>query len=184
MVADMRPTDVLRAEHEHILKACSVLHAMAAHLEKGGAIAIDEASIIVDFIRFYADGLHHVKEERVLFPAMIEAGLPHRGGPITVMLNEHELGRRHVGGMVNALQALQTSAGRASFALAARNFADLLEPHIAKENNVLFMMAEQLLENDAPLLKAYAEREAEARQECGDKPTHEAALAALSTRWL
>ncbi len=157
---------------------------MAAHLEKGGALAIDEASTIVDFVRFYADGLHHVKEERVLFPAMIEAGLPHRGGPITVMLNEHELGRRHVGAMVNALPALQTSAGRVAFALAARHFADLLEPHIAKENNVLFTMAEGLLSDDAPLLKAYAEQEAEARQMCGEKTPHERGLEALSKRWL
>lgn len=182
----MRPTEILRAEHEHILRACAVLHAMAAQLDKGGELAVGDATLIVDFIRHYADGLHHAKEEHVLFPALIDAGLPGDGGPIAVMLNDHERGRGHVQGMLAALPSLQTPGGRGSFAASARGFADLLQGHIAKENNVLFVMAERMLPatTDGALLSGYAVREAEARKTCGEKAAHEGALAELSGRWL
>ena len=83
MVFSMRPTDVLRNEHDHILRACAILHAMAAKLEAGGDVPADDASLAVDFVRYYADGLHHAKEEQVLFPALLGAGMPRNGGPIT-----------------------------------------------------------------------------------------------------
>lgn len=182
----MRPTDVLRDEHEHILRGCAVLHAMAERLEAGGEVDAKDAATIVDFIRFYADGLHHAKEEHVLFPALTDAGMPRNGGPVAVMLYEHDRGREHVAGMLASLEKLATPGGRETFAENARGFANLLDQHIGKENGVLFMMADRLLPStdDAPLLDAYATREAEARSVCGDKPTHEAKLADLVRRWL
>jgi len=182
----MRPTDILRTEHEQLLRACAILENMAERFEQGTAVDSADATRIVDFVRFYADGLHHAKEEDVLFPALEAAGMPREGGPIGVMLREHERGREHVAGMFAALRALDSESGRASFAKSARGFAGLLEQHIAKENNVLFMMAERLLRpaTEAALLDGYAMREASARAACGDKATHEATLAELSQRWL
>ncbi len=184
--SSMRPTDVLRAEHDHILRGCAILEAMANKLDDGAAVPVEDATAIVDFIRFYADGLHHAKEEHVLFPAMEEAGLPRDGGPIGVMLFEHERGREQVAKMLAAIPALATPTGRRGFVEGARNFATLLEQHIAKENMVLFVMAERLLGplRDTAILNAYAEREGAARAICGDKATHEAKLAELTRRWL
>lgn len=181
----MRPTEILRAEHEHILRACAVLHAMAARLENGGELPAGDATLIVDFIRQYADGWHHVKEENVLFPALTDAGLPSGGGPIAVMLNDHEIGREFVKELLAALPSLQTPIGRSTFATGARGFANLLQAHISKENAVLFVMAERMLPatTDGALLSAYAVREAEARKTCGDKAAHERALAELAQRW-
>lgn len=178
----MRPTDVLRAEHDHILRACAVLDAMAGKLESGAAVDAADAKAVTDFVRLYADGLHHAKEEHVLFPAMEAAGMPRNGGPIAVMLHDHETGRAHVAGMVAAVE----NGVDASFAMHARGFASLLTQHIAKENNVLFMMASRILpeSSDERILAAYAEREAEARKVCGEKSTHEGKLSELSQRWL
>jgi len=177
----MRPTDILRAEHDHILRGCAVLRAMAETIEGGGKVPVEDATAIVDFVRFYADGLHHAKEEHVLFPAMEEAGMPRNGGPIAVMMMEHEHGRAHVAGMLQSL-----SSRPASFAEHARGFANLLEQHIAKENNILFKMAERILDRafEVGLLEAYADREAEAGKVCGDKPSHESKLNEISRRWL
>ena len=54
------------------------------------AADLDDA---MDFIKTFADSCHHAKEEDLLFPAMGEAGFPSRGGPVGVMLMEHEQGR-------------------------------------------------------------------------------------------
>jgi hemerythrin-like domain-containing protein len=170
----VQATDILRGEHEHILRACAILERMAARV---GDVDASDATAIVDFVRFYADGMHHAKEENVLFPALEAAGMPRRGGPIGVMLGEHERGREHVGGMLDAVTSFHTVEGRTAFADSARGFAALLEHHIAKENNVLFMMADRLLGrgDETPLLEAYAARDVE-------KATHESILAELSQR--
>lgn len=159
---------------------------MAKRLETGGELPRADAVAIVEFVTLYADGLHHAKEEQVLFPALEEEGMPRAGGPIAVMLMEHERGREYVAGMRSALGALADRNGKAAFAHAASGFADLLEHHIAKENMVLFAMADRMLpqSRDTQLLSAYADREASARTACGDKATHEASLNELSRRWL
>ncbi|MGD0266766.1 MAG: hemerythrin domain-containing protein, partial [Candidatus Methylomirabilota bacterium] len=36
---------------------------------------------------------HHGKEENLLFKTMVDRGFPRQGGPIAVMLHEHETGR-------------------------------------------------------------------------------------------
>lgn len=189
VAASMRPTDVLRGEHEHILRACAVLDAMAERVESGEQVSGPDAAAIVDFVRRYADGLHHSKEERVLFPALERAGMPRQSGPIAVMLLEHERGRDHLAMMHAALPSMESAenpVARESFAEGARGFAALLTQHIAKENNILFAMADRMLsaEDDAALLEAYAAREAEAQGTLGDKTTHETTLRALSARWL
>jgi hemerythrin-like domain-containing protein len=57
----------------------------------------------LDFIRHFADECHHFKEEQVLFPAMEEHGIPKEGGPIGMMLIEHEEGRGYVRDMAAAI---------------------------------------------------------------------------------
>jgi len=43
----------------------------------------------IGFLKEFADKCHHGKEEGLLFPALIQAGLPEKGGPIGVMLADH-----------------------------------------------------------------------------------------------
>jgi hemerythrin-like domain-containing protein len=142
----MEAIEILMAEHRLILRGIDALVAFAEEARRGGG---DRAELrrFVTFIREYADGLHHGKEEDVLFAAMVEAGFPAQAGPIAVMLHEHDLGRRHVA----ELSAL--AVGDAPFAAAeaerlhdaALGYAGLLRGHIHKEDAVLYPMAEQRL---------------------------------------
>lgn len=102
----------------------------------------------VDFIRNFADGCHHAKEEDHLFPALERAGVPREGGPIGCMLNEHEQGRAYVATIVTNLDAAATgdSAAISAVRRAASGYVALLRMHIQKEDNVLFVMAEQALD--------------------------------------
>jgi hemerythrin-like domain-containing protein len=133
-----RPTDILRAEHQLILRALDVLAAAATLSERGAEMPDAWWSDAVAWIREFADRNHHGKEEDRLFPALVKAGVPKDGGPVGVMLAEHVEGRKLVG-------AIEAASG-ASRARAARGFVNLLRAHIDKEDNVLFNIADGVLD--------------------------------------
>ena len=78
-----------------------VLSVSAFRVEKGQDIPKDFFPRAVDFIRNFADRTHHGKEEDNLFPALEQHGMPRQGGPVGVMLDEHDQGR----GLVSTLKA-------------------------------------------------------------------------------
>jgi len=138
----MTATDDLRAEHEGILRMLDILRAIAKRIQAGTAVPTAQLLDIIEFLQVFADKCHHGKEEDILFPALEEGGLPREGGPIGVMLHEHALGRGHIRDMAAALAG---GGGLAAFAPPALAYVELLTRHIAKENDVLFVMAERML---------------------------------------
>ncbi len=147
----MEATKILMDEHRVIERVLDALEAAARRLRDGDAVPPDLFMRAAEFIKGFADGCHHQKEEGVLFPAMQSAGIPGEGGPIGVMLAEHQEGRRLTGAMRGAAERLAGGDGRARAEVvqAALEYVDLLRAHIAKEDNVLFPMAEQVLEAPA-----------------------------------
>lgn len=143
----MYATQQLRDEHEGILVMLSVLDHLGHELLQGRQVNLTHLEQILDFLRTFADTCHHGKEEALLFPALQQAGLPTDGGPIGVMLHEHTIGREHIRGMREALDGLRANVPDAgpTFARHALAYVSLLRDHIAKENNVLFAMAERML---------------------------------------
>lgn len=143
----MRPTEILSGEHRVIETVLDVLERMAHDAFDRGVIDVPAANQVVEFLREFADRRHHGKEEARLFPAMEAAGLPPHQGPTAVMRHEHEVGRAEVRRMAAALRDFEEAKGGAAdaFAFAARTFADLLREHIAKEDQVLFPMADRML---------------------------------------
>jgi len=135
--------DDLMHEHEAILFTLKVLGKMEAIAEKGQALDAEDAAALIGFLKEFADKCHHGKEEGILFPALEKAGVAKEGGPIGVMLREHEMGRELIRGMDEAIR--RRPADPAAFAKAAGSYAQLLTQHIDKENNVLFTMAERVL---------------------------------------
>jgi len=159
----MKATEILIREHELILRGVAVLERMARRANSGQAVPPGDARSIIEFIRKFADGCHHAKEEGVLFPAMIAAGIPSQGGPVAVMLDEHDQGRAAVKAMDAAVAGFGSDQGALeAFASAAFAYTSLLTNHIFKENNVLFRMADQVIpaSQDAEMVAAYDEHEA------------------------
>lgn len=143
----MYASSVLKDEHRGIEKMLRALSREAGRLEAGERVdpAIIEQGI--DFLRNFADQCHHTKEEKELFPALEKAGVPVEGGPIGVMLADHEQGRDYIRAMAQALDAykLGDSAAAAQLAGSIRGYVELLTAHIWKEDNVLFAMADRVL---------------------------------------
>ena len=107
----------------------------------------------------------NAKEEELLFAKMQERGMPVRGGPIAVMLQEHDEGRRRVKAVAEALP--QAGSGNASALASVRSnllaYVQLLRAHIDKEDNVLYPMADRLFtpEDQRELTEAFEKVEAE-----------------------
>ena len=135
------PTDVLRDEHRVILRALDVLDAAASLLARGRPLPEGWWPEIIGWLRSFADKNHHAKEEVSLIPAMVKAGVPSDGGPIGVMLEEHERGRA----LIRAMEAGDPAARAAK----AREYVALLREHIDKENGVLFPQADAVLDEAA-----------------------------------
>lgn len=143
----MEAIENLMSEHRVIERACDALAAFADETRRRTSDDKEELGRFVEFIREFADGCHHGKEEGILFKAMVEAGFPSQGGPIAVMLHEHDVGRAFVKrlGELAAQPAPWSAEDREALAEAAHGYANLLRQHIHKEDNILYPMAEQHL---------------------------------------
>ena len=140
----MKPTATLIEEHEVILRMLDV----AEHEAQGqGALDAGKIEGLINFFATFADRLHHAKEETLLFPRLEERGMPHDGGPIAIMLMEHDEGRAFLKAAREALPRAGQGDAKAiaKVRAAMQNFVELLRAHIHKENMVLFRMADQLL---------------------------------------
>jgi len=137
-------TDLMN-DHEAILTALDIFSKILDKIQKENNADPDELLDFIDFLKEFADKCHHGKEEGILFPAMIAAGVPDRGGPIGVMMSEHIQGRGYIHDMVEALEEPEDYP---SFEKAGRAYIELLRMHIQKENSVLFPMADRVI---APL---------------------------------
>lgn len=136
----MRPIDLLMQEHRAIEAVLDSLSEFAAQLEGGAAPPVDDLARLVEWVRGYADAAHHAKEEDILFEAMARAGMPGDDGPVGMMLEQHEEGRRLVDALSEAVGPW-TDAERRRVARAANDYADLLRGHIRAEDEMLYPMA-------------------------------------------
>lgn len=135
-------TQDLRKEHDAILHVLNILDKMTATNTVEDAIKVQYYRELVYFLQIFADKCHHGKEENYLFEELSGKGLSKAGGPIGVMLQEHIQGREYIAHMNKSLE----SNDIAEFTMAALKYRDLLQSHIAKENDVLFVMADKLLD--------------------------------------
>jgi hemerythrin-like domain-containing protein len=146
-------TQNLINDHVHILRLIEVMERITESTDPN----VEHLELIVKVIREFADGLHHAKEEQLLFPLMVQKGFSNQTGPVAVMLNDHAEGRNFVKGMAENISRFQhgDQASLQSIYSNMRGYADLLKNHIAKENNVLFPMADNafnLSEKEALML--------------------------------
>ncbi|HUL60202.1 MAG TPA: hemerythrin domain-containing protein [Anaeromyxobacteraceae bacterium] len=147
----MDAIETLMTEHRLIEAVLDAMVGFADEIRRRNATDKEELGRFVAFLREFADGCHHGKEEDVLFAAMVANGFPKDGGPIAVMLHEHTQGRA----LIRALARKAEQAGdwsgedRQAIADAAAAYGSLLHAHIHKEDAILYPMAEQHLPPEA-----------------------------------
>jgi hemerythrin-like domain-containing protein len=161
-------TGNLENDHIHILQLTEIMKRMTS-LEVPD---IGHIETVVDVIKNFADGIHHAKEENLLFPKLEEKGFSPHQGPVAVMLHEHTEGRNYVKGIVENL-SLYRSGNMGAVKDIYKNmlaYSNLLDNHITKENNILFRMADNVLSNEeqSTLLSQFENEEQNSKS--GKKP--------------
>ncbi len=153
----MNAINELLTEHEAVRLTLSILEKIGQHIESTSQI--DNPQHVEQLFEFYmtfVDQCHHGKEEALLFPALEQVGISREGGPVGVMLKEHQQGRDLVAKMKNDLSHYLSGNTQAAMDLKkhADDYIALLSLHIDKENHVLFPMAvKHLSENTLAAMK-------------------------------
>jgi DUF438 domain-containing protein len=137
-------TDLLMQDHETTERVIDgVTKAFAEPTGPARGLIADA----VEYFAGYVDQCHNKKEENHLFPLIERLGIPRHGGPLAVMLGEHEesraligefasLGRAYAAGDASVLDALQHAFDA---------YSTLLKNHFWKENDILYPMARRVM---------------------------------------
>ena len=134
-------TQDLEIDHVQILRLIEVMERITESADPN----VEHLELIVKVIREFADGLHHAKEEKLLFPLMVQKGFSNESGPVAVMLLDHAEGRNFVIEMAENISRFQHGDKAVLQGIYSNmlGYADLLKNHIGKENKVLFRMADK-----------------------------------------
>jgi len=143
----MKATQQLKEEHEEIKILLNIMEKISKEVGGGKILNTEHFGKILEFVKGFADKNHHGKEETILFPAMQAKGISLKGGPIGVMIHEHDLGRDFIKSLTQSFEAykLNITAGTLQMFASMLNYVNLLRSHIEKENNILFNMADKVL---------------------------------------
>lgn len=138
------PIEVLLGEHRTILLVLDEVERESRRVEADGAMREAFWQDLLRFLDEFDAGLHHQKEEDLLFPALESVGLSPERGPTAVLRDEHLRSRFWRNRLETALQ----QRDRARLAVAAGQYVDLTRAHVLKENQILFPLAARLLGDD------------------------------------
>ena len=117
-----------------------------------------------DYVSDYVDGCHNKKEENHVFPMAERCGIPRHGGPLAVMLAEHEASQELLGNLQGLIE--RYVAGEHGVLDELRGTYDeytaLLKSHFWKETDILYPMVRRAIDDGdaAALLKGIEETEA------------------------
>jgi len=148
----MKSIELLVNEHKNIKRMLSVVKEVSYQIYEHKAVELDDFDLMIDFIRNYADKHHHEKEENILFDEMGKhLGEAIVDGPLLAMFSEHDLGRMYVSNLEEAVTAVKNGNDRKNIDIItnARAYADLLDRHIDKEDNTIYVFGENNLSEDS-----------------------------------
>ena len=140
--------EVMVKEHELISRMLKVMRQACYGILNGEDVCVADLYEMANFVKNYADGHHHDKEEKFLFKAM-EENLGALGKKLirTGMLVEHDLGRLYMSDLREALKKFEAGDDESRLDIIASmiSYTHLLDRHIDKENNVIYTFAERKL---------------------------------------
>jgi hemerythrin-like domain-containing protein len=158
-----RPTHQLRHEHRVIEQAMRALEGICFRMRAGDWVPDEDLAKLLDFIRNFADGIHHTKEEAHLFPALEQIGIKDEDGPLAFLRSEHRAERRLLSELARAAEGYRCDpASGEIFVKAAFQFKGHLIGHMQQEEAILFMLAEEMLDDQTKgsLIRAFAGEDA------------------------
>jgi DUF438 domain-containing protein len=151
-----RWSELLRQDHDTTEK---MLAAVEAALMGPDGPPPPVVSSVLEYVTVYVDRCHNQKEEQHLFPLIEARGVPRKGGPLGIMLEEHDRARKLLAELTPLAQAYSSAdkSARSSLRKVFVEYTTLVKEHFWKENDILYPMAMRVLrdEDDAALVKGF-----------------------------
>lgn len=146
MIDTKKPTEMLKDEHQAVLKKLTALEGDINRLDKREEISAELKELAAFFeTEFWT---YFDKEEMALFPEF-DSFMPHGAGPLTVMMEEHRVLRNTNEVMQEAiaryLNGADDVATKQTINQNGSHFINFLRSHINKEDGILFAMADMHL---------------------------------------
>lgn len=135
----------LGREHRTIDAVLAALERLAGKLERGDAVDSHPFLRILTFLRGFADGYHHEREELVLLKGLAAVEYASSSGVLEFVREEHRK-ERGLLARLEAAVAMATSWSadtKRAIADAARALAVFEREHMARESELLFPSAER-----------------------------------------
>ena len=141
--ASTRAIELIKQEHRALARVLGAMQALVArHRDAGEARNFELFDAMLNYIENVPDRLHHPKEDRVLFAALLR----HAGAGrklISELAREHARGEPMITALRGAFQAFSygTANGLNQFATAVDDFAEFYWEHMRKEEEQLLPLA-------------------------------------------
>ena len=123
-------TTSLRRDHELIEKVIKAMQSTIELLNNNTKIPESILLPVIDFSKNFTDVCHHTKEEKSLFPALEQAGMPTKMGPIAMMLIDHQRSREIGNEMENSAKQYLSSGNSEKLISDMQLYVDLSLIHI------------------------------------------------------
>lgn len=149
----MYGVEILKAEHQNILHFTEILEENMVNVLDGEEIDLPYLRHAVKFIREYADGHHHQKEEEYLFKVMLdEIGDLAEKVITTGMMIEHDIARLTVSELTEAIDAYEkdpSTSNKLDIIGHTMSYVYQIRRHIEKEDEAIFGFANRMLSEES-----------------------------------
>lgn len=138
----MMPIAPLMIEHRLIERMIIIVEEQTAHFRQTGEVDLVFLDSLIDFIRFYADKVHHGKEEDILFAELRKKDItPAHKAVMEELLQEHRSARA-LAGQLDAVTESYRSGDKGSLpeiCTILEGLSSIYRGHIIKEDRHFFL---------------------------------------------
>ena len=149
----MRSSEILQEETQSIERMLNVLDRMCRRMERGENIDPKHLRKTLNFFKIFVDQCHNSKEENLLFPRLVQAGMTEQECGLEIMTKENALCRNIMLKMDAAIKRYQEGDPDASSEIAslARDYLELETKRLELETTRVIPMAKKYLSDDIQL---------------------------------
>ncbi|MDD5132457.1 MAG: hemerythrin domain-containing protein [bacterium] len=144
-MAIMKPTEILRKEHDNIKVMLEIFERLVFKLEATEGASLEHVEQALNYLELYVGKCHFGKEEELFYPALEKIGIPKDGGPLGAMIQEHDSCRVNMKEMRMWFEKYKTGDHTVANNIVkpGHKYVITLRTHFDTEANILFPMADK-----------------------------------------
>lgn len=143
--------EILEREHRVMYEVLAAAEKECAYIDETGDCHTALVQDMIEFFRYFADGLHDPKEEGLLYARCHRRGMTDEDQPLEQLLGEHEWSKGQLVALQHTVDAIKAGRGELAPELARelRDYVDVYRRHMEVEETQFFdLVSHYLTEND------------------------------------